>query len=639
LSTALSGTQLNATANVPGTFAYAPPAGTVLAVGNQTLSTTFTPTDGGNYTTTAKSVTVRVRGLPSIAASATSITVGAIVTATVLDGPANKTDWIALYPAGGATYLDWKYMNGTQTAPVAGLADAIVPFVMPMTAGSYELKFFSGSTLLATSAAITVSGPTLSLSASTVIVGSSVNATVGNGPGNARDWVGVYSADGSTLFDWKYLNGSQTVPATGVSNAVVTLAMPTLAGAYSVRLYANGAQLASAGITVTAASSPTLTVSATTMTPGGVVTATVANGPANARDWIALASASDVENYLDWKYLNGTQTVPATGLGGATVSFTMPTAAGTYVLRFYTGNTLLASSAPITVAMPSTTLTVSATTVSPGGSVAATVVNGPGGRTDWIAIYPEGSSTYVDWRYLTGTQTAPATGLTSAVVDMPLPTTLGNYTLRLYTGSILVATSATITVSNGSSISLSATTVTPGGSVSATVLNGTGNRNDWVGLFVGNSSTYVDWKYLNGSQVAPATGLTTATVSFALPAVQGTYTIKLSNGSTLLAVSPTITAGFAATMTLSTTTAAPGEALTATVTNGPGLPRDWVGLYAANGQTLLDWKYLNGSQSVPAQGVANATVSMPLPTTPGTYRLRFASGSTILVTSPVVTVQ
>jgi len=79
--------------------------------------------------------------------------------------------------------------------------------------------------------------------------------------------------------------------------------------------------------------------------------------------------------------------------------------------------------------------------------------------------------------------------------------------------------------------------------------------------------------------------------------------------------------------------------VTATVANGPGLPRDWVGLYAANGQTLLDWKYLNGSQSVPAQGVANATVSMPMPTTPGTYRLRFASGSTILVTSPVVTVQ
>jgi Big-like domain-containing protein len=631
----LTATQLNATANVAGTFVYAPAAGTVLPAGNQTLSVTFTPGDSTNYTTASKSVTLRVRGLPSIAVTATAVTVGATVTATATDGPANKTDWIALYPVGGATYLDWKYLNGSQAAPAVGMPDAVVPFAMPMTAGSYQLKFFSGSTLLATSATITVTGPTLSVSASTVIGGSTITATVGNGPGNARDWVGVYSADGSTLFDWKYLNGSQTAPATGFTAAAVAVTMPTMAGAYSVRLYANGALLASAGVTVSAASSPTLTVSATTVTPGGVITATVANGPANARDWIALSTTSDVENYLDWKYLNGTQTLPATGLAGASVSFTMPSAAGTYVLRFYTGNTLLASSAPITVAMPSTTLTVNATTVSPGSSVAATVVNGPGGRTDWIAIYPEGSSTYLDWRYLNGTQTAPAAGLTSAVVDMPLPTTLGNYTLRLYTGSILVATSATITVSNGSSITLSATTVAPGGSVSATVLNGTGNRTDWVGLFVGNSSTYVDWKYLNGSQVAPVTGMTTATVSFSLPAVQGTYTIRLLNGSMLLAVSPTITAGFAATMTVSATAVAPAETLTATVANGPGLPRDWIGVYPTGSATLLDWKYLNGSQSVPAQGLSSAAVPLPMPTTPGSYVLRFATGSTILATRSV----
>jgi hypothetical protein len=39
--TSLSGTQLNATANVPGSFVYSPAAGTVLTVGTHTLSTTF----------------------------------------------------------------------------------------------------------------------------------------------------------------------------------------------------------------------------------------------------------------------------------------------------------------------------------------------------------------------------------------------------------------------------------------------------------------------------------------------------------------------------------------------------------------------------------------------------------------------
>ncbi|PYY00065.1 MAG: hypothetical protein DMG64_17800, partial [Acidobacteria bacterium] len=57
----LSGTQLNASADVPGTFTYTPAPGTVLNAGaNQTLSVTFTPTDTTNYTTQTASVTITV---------------------------------------------------------------------------------------------------------------------------------------------------------------------------------------------------------------------------------------------------------------------------------------------------------------------------------------------------------------------------------------------------------------------------------------------------------------------------------------------------------------------------------------------------------------------------------------------------
>jgi hypothetical protein len=59
--TALSATQLNATADVPGTFTYSPAAGTLLDAGNaQTLSVLFTPTDGFNYMTATASVTINV---------------------------------------------------------------------------------------------------------------------------------------------------------------------------------------------------------------------------------------------------------------------------------------------------------------------------------------------------------------------------------------------------------------------------------------------------------------------------------------------------------------------------------------------------------------------------------------------------
>jgi RHS repeat-associated protein len=58
--TALSATQLDATSTVAGTFAYIPASGTVLAIGTQTLSVTFTPTDTVNYTTATASVSLMV---------------------------------------------------------------------------------------------------------------------------------------------------------------------------------------------------------------------------------------------------------------------------------------------------------------------------------------------------------------------------------------------------------------------------------------------------------------------------------------------------------------------------------------------------------------------------------------------------
>ena len=68
--TLLSGTQLNATADVAGSFAYSPDVGAQLSVGNgQTLSLVFTP-DDDNFNTLAASVTIDV--LPNQAPSFTA---------------------------------------------------------------------------------------------------------------------------------------------------------------------------------------------------------------------------------------------------------------------------------------------------------------------------------------------------------------------------------------------------------------------------------------------------------------------------------------------------------------------------------------------------------------------------------------
>jgi hypothetical protein len=58
--TALSGTQLNASANVAGTFVYSPAAGAIMLAGTDTLSATFTPTDTTDYVTVTASVPLLV---------------------------------------------------------------------------------------------------------------------------------------------------------------------------------------------------------------------------------------------------------------------------------------------------------------------------------------------------------------------------------------------------------------------------------------------------------------------------------------------------------------------------------------------------------------------------------------------------
>jgi hypothetical protein len=102
--TALSATQLNATANVPGSFVYAPVAGTVLSAGaGQTLSVTFTPTDAANYTTATATTAISVlKANSTIAWSAPAdITYGTALSTTQLNATANVPGSFVYNPVAG----------------------------------------------------------------------------------------------------------------------------------------------------------------------------------------------------------------------------------------------------------------------------------------------------------------------------------------------------------------------------------------------------------------------------------------------------------------------------------------------------------------------------------------------------------
>ncbi len=90
--TTFGAAQLDATANVPGTFTYSPPAGTVLhARSGQTLSVTFAPSDTTDYTTATATVSINVlQATPTITwANPADVVYGTTLGAAQLDATAS----------------------------------------------------------------------------------------------------------------------------------------------------------------------------------------------------------------------------------------------------------------------------------------------------------------------------------------------------------------------------------------------------------------------------------------------------------------------------------------------------------------------------------------------------------------------
>ena len=259
----------------------------------------------------------------------------------------------------------------TGSAPATGLSNALLHFAVPTTPGTYTFRFFAGTTRLATSATVTVQTlPSLTT--------SSVSVTEGNGgtktatftvtlapPSSQTVTVAYATVDGTAIAGSDYVAESGTLTF-AAATATQTIAVvvngdttPEPDETFGIRLSnatnatISGAQGVGTIATDEAALMATVTVSATTVSPGDPIIVTAANGPANLFDWVALLSASAADSsYLVWRYLSDTTNVPATGLSRATLHFIASTTPGTYNFRFFTGTTKLATSATVTVQDP-----------------------------------------------------------------------------------------------------------------------------------------------------------------------------------------------------------------------------------------------------------------------------------------------
>jgi len=178
--TALSNSQLNATASVPGTFVYSPAVGTVPAVGSDTLSVTFTPNDTINYSSATAHVLLTVNSGVPVLSSLSPIYAnagGSAFTLTVTGTGFVSSSTIYW----GSTALTTTYVSATQLTAQVTAAEIAVTGTSAVTVQTPSSGGGTSNTVTfeVDSASSTSSdAPTLTTLVATVAAGATANYSV-----------------------------------------------------------------------------------------------------------------------------------------------------------------------------------------------------------------------------------------------------------------------------------------------------------------------------------------------------------------------------------------------------------------------------------------------------------------------------
>jgi 6-phosphogluconolactonase (cycloisomerase 2 family) len=212
--TPLGAAQLDATANVPGTFVYTPPSGTVLTGGTQTLSATFTPTNTGSYNNATASVSITVNAASPIPPTPTTPTItwatpAAItnptpLSATQLDATANVPGTFVYTPPAGTVLAAGTHtlsvsFTPSSTAQYTTANDSVSITVNPAATTSAEFIYVGGPNP-------TISGIAISNGSVTTVPGSPFTGpakSIGFTIASAGDLIFGYDQSDASLVAWK----------------------------------------------------------------------------------------------------------------------------------------------------------------------------------------------------------------------------------------------------------------------------------------------------------------------------------------------------------------------------------------------------------------------------------------------------
>ena len=239
-----------------------------------------------------------------------------------------------------------------------------------------------------------LAAPSLQASHDAYFPGEDIQIAFQGGPGNAKDWIGVYPVDivpgsvGSTI--WRYVDGTQG-GSQGLSEGLISFPGGlNLAGDWAAYLLLNDGytQLATNLFKVLEPGSPVVRVDKRRYEVGEAITVAFTNGPAGAKDWVGIYKAGQVPGgptSTIWAYVDGTQT-GSTGIAEGTVRFASGLAeAGDWVVHFLLddGYDILASEtftvvapAPVVPRVIALTPSTGSSGLSPTLEFSASITNG-----------------------------------------------------------------------------------------------------------------------------------------------------------------------------------------------------------------------------------------------------------------------
>ncbi len=175
--TRLSSAQLDASASVPGSFVYNPPAGTVLQPGTQTLNATFTPTNSTDYAPVAASTTISVGFTQPCITGAYNSSLTVAKGQVVCIGAGGKVKGSVSVASGGALYVN----GGSITGSVSSAGALAITFCGATFGGSVSVSNNSGPvTLGGSGCAGNTIGGSVSITSSSGVVSLQNNHITGS---------------------------------------------------------------------------------------------------------------------------------------------------------------------------------------------------------------------------------------------------------------------------------------------------------------------------------------------------------------------------------------------------------------------------------------------------------------------------